>query len=183
VAEGADLAARTTRDDSFFIAAQDFEPFDVIYDSAFSYNPGSGEHIRPTREMDWNGALPPGLDAHNTTQYSAASAVFKVPDNLAGTTLTAYLWHTPLQASCSYYWRTAWQVWQPSGAVGYYGTYDSEYFTGTKVVGTVYRNLVASLSGLLAGDLVYYFVSEYNSAGTDRGRLLGVEFTYTGYAP
>ena len=183
VAEGADLTARSTRADSFFIGAQDFEPFDVVYDSAFSYYSGSGQYIKPTWEMDWNGELPPGLDGHANTLYSAASAVFKVPDNLAGTALTAYMWHTPLQASCSYYWRTAYQVWAASGAVRYYGTYYSSYFTGTKVVDQAYRALAASPSGLLAGDLVYYFVSEYNSSGTDRGRLLGVEFGYTGYAP
>ena len=188
VAEGADLTARSTRADSFFLGAQDLEPFAEPADHpgappAFSYSDGVNTTITIEELMTWNGALPPGYDAHNAAYDSAVGGVFKVPDNLAGTVLTAYLWHTPLQASCTYYWRTSYQVWAASGLCRYYGTYYDSYFTGTKVVNQAYRELAASLSELSAGDLVYYFVNEYNSSGTDRGRVLGVEFTYTGYAP
>jgi len=190
VAEGADLAARTTRTNSFFIGAQDFEEFEpktvgfAVSTPAFTYTSGtSGNYISPGRAVTWLGELPPGYNGSAATGYAAVSTVFRVPDNLAGTALTAYLWHTPLQAACSYYWRTAYQVWAASGAVRYYGTYNSSYFSGTKVVDQAYRELAASPVSLSAGDLVYYFVSQYNSAGTDRGRILGVEFNYTGYAP
>lgn len=182
VAEGADLAARTTRADSFFIGAQDFE---ICYHGWLSYMtyPGSGGYFFIDELSYWNGELPPGYRGTTNVGYSAVSTAFRVPDNFAGTTLSAYLWHTPVQAACSYYYRTAYQVWAPSGAVRYYGTYLSSYISGTRVVDQPYRVAAASLSAVSPGDLVYYFVTQYISSGVDRGKMLGVEFNYTGYAP
>jgi len=190
VAEGADLTARSTRSGSFFIGAQDFEIFDPITTEgwvnntpAFTYGTGLSDYQAIEKVMSWDGALPPGYEAPLDSGYSAVSAAFRVPDNLAGTTLTAYLWHTPVQAACTYYWRTGYQIWQPSGAVSYYGSLYSSYFSGTRVVDRAYRELAASVSSVLPGDLVYYFVEQYNSSGTDHGKVLGIEFTYTGYTP
>jgi len=190
VAEGADLVARTTRADSFFIGAQDFEEFEQqdvgLFWSYpyFTYKSGAtANYILVDELVSWLGTLPPGYRGSTDIGYSAVSTVFRVPDNFAGTTLSAYLWHTPVQAACTYYWRTAYQVWAPSGAVRYYGTYLNSYISGTYVVDQAYRVAAASLSAVSPGDLVYYFVTQYISSGVDRGKMLGVEFTYTGYAP
>ena len=152
---------------------------------------GSAHYIYPSiawlANFSEDNHLPPG----QLVQYYAAAnrqwllSTFRVPSNMAGTSLAVYLWWAPYaNTSTSYYWRSTFQAWTPDGVVQYGGDRSSTYESGTYVLDQFYRTQLKSVTGLWGNEMVYYLVEWYNSSsGTDRPKAMGLEIQYTGYTP
>jgi len=184
-------AARSTRTCKFFVSAMDMEPplvggLNVPWFNTAAWD-GSAHLISATQKASEDNTLPPGqLMAY----YAGANnqwlcSTFRLPSNMAGTSLAVYLWWVPyVNTSVSYYWRSTFQAWTPNGPIQYGGDRSSTYASGTYVLNQFYRTQLKSVTGLTGTEMVYYLVDWYNpSSGTDRPKVAGLEIQYTGYTP
>lgn len=160
--------------------------------SYFSYGLGD-KYFNQNADADWGSAASYlkgwQVKDYGTDDYRVFSCNFKVPaDYVPGTAMTAYVWWADdWSGATSINYAFAYQVYDYTTEQGMvpFGTFTSTNVTETSVLNTFHRTQIGSVAADdLNGngnEMVICATRWYNSAGTEKLLILGLEIEYVAY--